>query len=206
MQAHDIISTNLTYSREVSRILARRCAGCHSAADSIPLTNYAEVRPWAVAIKEQVLTRAMPPWGAVKGFGNLSPDEALSQEEVMTIAAWVIGGAPEGSKLLLPAPPVQTAARAAKLGGETIAVKDRLLLSRDFSVAALSPEPSTGRVESAQIVAKLPDGEILPLLWLYRYEPKWERRFRLRSPIALPKGTVVESSAPVSFRLEALVQ
>ncbi|HEY7306958.1 MAG TPA: cytochrome c, partial [Bryobacteraceae bacterium] len=108
--AHDIITTNLTYTRDISRILARRCVACHGEAASIPLTRYEEVRPWAVAIKEQVLSRAMPPWGAVKGFGDLEPDHALSQEEIMIIAAWVIGGAPQGDPALAPKTGPQKAA------------------------------------------------------------------------------------------------
>src|ERR1700760_2037425 len=87
--AHDIITTDLTYTRDISRIFARRCVSCHSQSSSIPLTTYEETRPWAVAIKEQVLARTMPPFGAVKGFGSLAPDGALSQEEIMIISAWV---------------------------------------------------------------------------------------------------------------------
>src|SRR5882724_2174909 len=100
--AHDIITTKLTYTRDITRIFERRCLSCHGVNASIPLTSYDEVRPWAVAIKEQVLTRAMPPWGAVKGFGDLSPDDALTQDEMLIIAAWAVGGAPRGSPALLP--------------------------------------------------------------------------------------------------------
>src|SRR3954449_13223643 len=101
-QAHDVITTNLTFARDVSRIFASHCTSCHGSGTNIPLTTYEEARPWAVSIKEQVLSRAMPPWGAVKGFGDLSPDHGLSQEEIMIIAAWVIGGAPQGNPALLP--------------------------------------------------------------------------------------------------------
>src|SRR6185437_8349047 len=100
--AHDIITTDLTYTQDVSRILARRCVQCHGPSSSIPLTTYAQVRPWAVDIKEQVLSRKMPKWGAVKGFGNLSPDRGLTQEEIVILAAWVVGGAPQGDPALLP--------------------------------------------------------------------------------------------------------
>ena len=79
---------------------ALRVVPCRNA--SIPLVSYETVRPWAVAIKEQVLSRAMPPWGAAKGFGDLSPDGALSQEEILIISAWVVGGAPEGDPATLP--------------------------------------------------------------------------------------------------------
>jgi hypothetical protein len=34
------------------------------------MMRYTEVQPRAVAIKEAVLSRRMPPWGAVKGYGD----------------------------------------------------------------------------------------------------------------------------------------
>jgi hypothetical protein len=37
--AHDIITTNLTYTRDISRIVARHCSGCHGAQSAIPLTG-----------------------------------------------------------------------------------------------------------------------------------------------------------------------
>src|SRR5579875_1224089 len=96
LPAHELITTKLTYERDIKPILQRRCVSCHAAGSAIPLSTYAEARPWAVSVKEQVLLRKMPPWGAVKGFGDLWPDEALSEEEIQIIAAWVVGGAPEG--------------------------------------------------------------------------------------------------------------
>ena len=44
----------------------------------------------------------MPPWGAVKGFRDLAPDGALTEPEIQIVAAWVVGGAPEGDSALLP--------------------------------------------------------------------------------------------------------
>ncbi|HWD97580.1 MAG TPA: hypothetical protein VG345_01025, partial [Bryobacteraceae bacterium] len=109
--AHDVITTKLTWSRDISRVFARRCLECHGAKASIPLTTYEQARPWAVDIKEQVLGRAMPPWGAVKGFGDLAPDNALSQEEMLMIAAWVVGGAPEGDAAFAPKTLVEKSAK-----------------------------------------------------------------------------------------------
>ena len=37
-------------------------------------TTYAEARPWAAAIREEVLTRQMPPWSAVAGYGRFAND------------------------------------------------------------------------------------------------------------------------------------
>ena len=75
LSAHDVISTKLTWSREVSRIIYKRCASCHHEGGSaFSLMTYEEARPWAKAIKEEVLERRMPPFGAVKGFGDFRDD------------------------------------------------------------------------------------------------------------------------------------
>ena len=197
--AHDIITTNLTYARDISRIVARHCSSCHGSTSAIPFTSYEEVRPWAVGIKEQVLSRAMPPWGAVKGFGNFKPDESLGQEDIMTIAAWVIGGAPKGDAALLPK---ASKSRAyTQPAGHSLAGTTRLLLENSVHAVGIRPAPEQP-VESARIVATLPDGRVEPLLWLYRFDPKWQRTFVFREPLDLPKGTVVASSAPLRFLLE----
>jgi len=198
--AHDIITTNLTYARDISRILVRHCSSCHGAQATIPLTSYEQVRPWAVGIKEQVLARAMPPWGAVKGFGNFKPDESLGQEDIMTIAAWVIGGAPKGDAALLPKAAAVTA-RTQRPAGHSLNGMTRLLLNSPVRAVGIRPAPEQP-VESARIVANLPDGRVEPLLWLYRFDPKWQRTFVFREPLDLPKGTVVASSAPLRFLLE----
>ena len=39
----------------------------------------------------------MPPWDAVKGFGQFRDDPSLSQAEIDLLVAWVEGGAPEGN-------------------------------------------------------------------------------------------------------------
>jgi hypothetical protein len=198
--AHDVITTKLTYSRDISRIFARRCVSCHGTNASIPLTSYETVRPWAVAIKEQVLSRAMPPWGAVKGFGDLSPDAALSEEEILIISAWVVGGAPEGDPATLPK--TVAAAADATVSDSLVSavhVSNETKLAQPLRVAALRPESSAA---SVRITAHLPDGRIQPLLWLYQYDERAQRTFRFRTPILLPAGTVVASSAPARFVLE----
>ena len=64
----------------------------------MPLTTYEEVRPWARAIKEQVLTRRMPKWHAARGFGAFSNDPSLTPLEMALIASWVDGGLPRGAE------------------------------------------------------------------------------------------------------------
>src|SRR5882724_591008 len=103
--AHDVITTSITFTKEISRLLYKRCATCHGDNASIPLTTYEQARPWAKAIKEEVLERRMPPWQAVKGFGEFRDDRGLTQEELETISSWVEGGAPEGDPKYLPSLP-----------------------------------------------------------------------------------------------------
>lgn len=198
--AHDIITTNLTFTRDISRIFATHCVACHSSGSAIPFTTYEEARPWAVAIKEQVLSRAMPPWGAVKGFGDLAPDYGLSQEDILIIAGWVVGGAPQGSPQLLPRAQTSVAIANPRLQDGPV-VNTHLQLNQTLEVAGIRPIAQS-LVDSTQVVAKLPDGRIVPLLWLYHFDPKTHRSFALRQPIALPSGTVIESSAALQFALQ----
>ena len=154
-----------------------------------------------MSIKEQVLSRSMPPWGAVKGFGDLAPDHGLSQEEIMIIAAWVIGGAPQGNPALLPKQVTSSKGSAAVPLKDGLVVETRCELREPLQAAGVRPL-AEGMVESARIVAKLPDGRIEPLLWLYHFDPKLERAFTFRRSLDLPPKTVIESSAPLRFVLE----
>ncbi len=203
LDGHDVITTKLTFTRDIRPILFRRCLGCHSSNDSVPLSTYEEARPWAVSIKQQVLSRKMPPWGAVKGFGDLSPDEGLTEEEMTLITAWVVGGAPEGisngSRAPIPPKPEQLR----PLHNPGLAVATQLRLAKRFSLAALRPEGKFP-VKSARIIAVLPEGRTVPLVWLFGYDPQWKRTFRLRQPLELPAGTSVQSNSPLDFTLFSL--
>jgi hypothetical protein len=71
------------------------------------MTTYNEARPWAAAIREEVLARHMPPWAAVAGFGRFQNDPSLTQGEWDLLVAWADGGAPSGQTLQeQDAPPV----------------------------------------------------------------------------------------------------
>src|SRR5262245_23105468 len=74
---HEPITTTVMFNREVIRIFQARCLGCHSAGHikaDLPLTTYEEARPWAKAIKEEILERRMMPYQTVKGYGNFQHD------------------------------------------------------------------------------------------------------------------------------------
>src|SRR5262249_44677619 len=86
--AHDPITTKVTFDREIRAILQTRCASCHApgAPAPMPLATYDEVRPWARAIKDQILTRRMPIWHAAHGYGAVANDPSLRPAELAVIA------------------------------------------------------------------------------------------------------------------------
>jgi hypothetical protein len=96
--AHEVITTKITFNKEIVRILSKNCMSCHRPGGlaPMPLTTYQEARPWAKAIKEEVLERRMPPWHAVAGYGEFANDPSLAGREIDLITAWVDGGAPKG--------------------------------------------------------------------------------------------------------------
>ena len=97
-----------TYAKEVSRIIQKNCEGCHRPGQIGPfsLTNYEQVSAFAPEIKKAALERRMPPWHAVKGYGEFRNERRLSDADVETLARWVDAGAPPGNLKDLP-PPVQ---------------------------------------------------------------------------------------------------
>ena len=99
--------SKVTFTKDVAPILNERCVECHRAGEVAPMafTSYKEVRPWAKAIKERVILRAMPPWLADPSHGEFLNDRRLTQKEIDTMVAWVNAGAPEGNPKDLPPAP-----------------------------------------------------------------------------------------------------
>jgi hypothetical protein len=196
LQAHDIITTKITWTKEISRIVYKRCSSCHREGRSaFSLMAYDEARPWAKAIKEEVLERRMPPWEAVKGFGEFRDDRGLSQEELETIAAWVEGGAPEGDPKYLPSRPKLTSWQdpAAPKGSSELVVANGAKIAAGSQALAIRPKNLKAGA-SVQVVAVKPDSSVEPLLWIYQYKPEFHRTYYYAAPVALPAGTKIEMS------------
>lgn len=188
LAAHDPVTTKVTWSREISRLVARRCGSCHGAGTAVSLATYEDARPWAKAIKEQTLNRAMPPWGAIKGFGAFKNDAGLTQTELALIADWVEGGAPLGDPAFLPKPVPPPAAVTPRFQ-QAIPITADLKLRRAVHLIGIRPSAS---IDSLQLSAHLPGGRIEPLLWLYHYDARFAHDFYLATPLTLPAGTIVE--------------
>jgi hypothetical protein len=205
--AHDPITTQITWNREVSRIVYSRCALCHhDGGSAFSLMTYQVARPWAKAIKEEVLERRMPPFAAVKGFGPVHDDAALTQEELHLIADWVEGDSPEGDdpKVLPKMPdfnrPVTAPTVTAKAGTQEMSAQQlidnktttvRNALSLIGARVGMMTEGS-----SIQAVVRKPDGSIEPLIWIYDYKPKFDRAYYFEKPIPIPAGSEIDLYPP----------
>jgi hypothetical protein len=101
-------STPPTFNRDVLPILQQNCQNCHRPGEigPMPLLTYEQTRPWAKAIKNEVLMRRMPPWYADPQFGHFTNDRRLSDENIRKLVAWVDAGAPEGNVKDKPTPRV----------------------------------------------------------------------------------------------------
>ena len=100
VETHPRITTTLLWKKDIAPILQRRCFSCHSPNNiSMSFASFTEARPWAAAIREEILTRHMPPWSAVAGYGRFQNDPSLTQGEWDLLVAWVDGGAPSGQTL-----------------------------------------------------------------------------------------------------------
>ena len=96
--------TDVTYSRDVSRILQNRCQECHRPGQigPMPLLTYEDASAWAQMIREVVSDQRMPPWHADPKHGKFKNDRRLSEVERTKLVAWIDAGCPEGSKEELP--------------------------------------------------------------------------------------------------------
>ncbi|CAN5821604.1 hypothetical protein BH18ACI5_BH18ACI5_27470 [soil metagenome] len=210
--AHDRISTKVTWDREIAAIVQARCISCHVAGGKgpMPLTSYEEARPWARAIKEEVLTRRMPKWHVVRGYGDFKNDPTLSPFEIGLIAAWADGGAPKVSAGKGSAPVSQPSRGLPAV--EDLAAASR---ARSVSVPCSSPVLPTGRMlglspvvergAAVRLTLRTADGLEEPLLWIRNFDPKFAETYWLRNPLTLAKGARMSATFSGPCRINVLL-
>ena len=126
----------------------------------------------------------MPPWGAVKGFGEFRNDPSLTQEEIGLISDWVEGGSPEGEKVYLP--PMKAGLMVSPaVKGRSMAVTGTVVLKQATALVALEPKQLG---VGTQLLAELPDGSVEPLIWVLDPKQALHREFQFDSAVMLPKG------------------
>jgi hypothetical protein len=195
--AHDFSKNPVTWNREMSRLVYDRCASCHrEGGTSFSLMMYRDAQPRAIAIRDAVLARKMPPWGAVKGFGDFRNDQGLTQEQVELVAGWVEGGMTKGNNpnalppapKFAPQPPFQAPADKVRVSGP-------FTLRQAMTLDGVLPD-SVPDGRSMQITAVLPSGAVQPLVWLYEYRNTYRHPFLFRKPLDLPAGTSIRGVQP----------
>jgi len=140
----------------------------------------------------------MPPWGAVKGFGDFRNDQGLTQEEIELIGDWIEQDAPKGNNPNL-LPPLPKFSKDSPFTAPTSSIRltSNTTLDHSFILDGIYPRRS-GKANSARIVAMFPDGHMEPLLWLFEYKDSISHAFLYRNPIELPAGTRIQGVPPES--------
>ena len=192
--AHDPITTRVSWEREIAPIVEARCVSCHSPGGPAPmsLATYEDARPWARAIREEVLARRMPKWPVVRGYGDFTNDPSLSPFEIALVTAWVDGGAPR--KILRP-----TAARPAVSPTRVdapIPTADRTRVIACDAVEApsgtlLGIRPDLPGGAALEVTLRHADGREEPLVWLRDFSPKFPTTLWLRRPVDIAPGSAV---------------
>jgi hypothetical protein len=149
----------VTFHKDVEPILQNNCQECHRPGEIAPMSflTYEQVRPYAKAIRADVLQRKMPPWPADPHFSKFSNDRSLTPEQVRILTEWVDTGAAEGDKSAAPAP-------RKFIEGWNITKPD-LIIKMPSPVAV----PAKGEIEYTYIV--VPSGFT---------EDKWVRQIEVR--------------------------
>ena len=97
---------DLTFYRDILPIFQRHCVECHHEGGSAPLSleSHDLGRTWFRTSKQLAQDKEMPPWQADPKVGQWKNADALTDEEIETIATWVDGGLEAGEPSDGPAP------------------------------------------------------------------------------------------------------
>jgi hypothetical protein len=201
---HDPPRTKVTWNGDIARIVNARCIRCHSPDGKGPmsLVAYEDARPWAKAIREEVMARRMPKWHAARGYGQFANDPSLSPFEISLFVGWVDGGALRGAE-----PAKIDTAKAATLASPVTPLRQTTLPCSAGRLPVGKLHAITPKLEedtSAGFLVALPDGRREILAWIRNYEADFEETYWLQKPLNLPSGSrlVVEKAmAPCSLTL-----
>ncbi|HEY2784710.1 MAG TPA: redoxin domain-containing protein [Fimbriiglobus sp.] len=96
----------ITFHKQVERIMQARCQGCHRPGQAGPfsLLTYKSAKGWSDMIQEVVTNGTMPPWHADAPLGHFKNDRRLSPDEKAMLLAWIERGCPEGNPADAPEP------------------------------------------------------------------------------------------------------
>lgn len=97
-------NADVTYTKDISRILQNRCQECHRPGQiaPMPLLSFDDASSWGQMIKEVISDGRMPPWHADPKHGKFKNDRRLSDAERKKLLTWIDAGCPEGNAADLP--------------------------------------------------------------------------------------------------------
>jgi len=159
--SHETLTTTVLFDREIVRVLNTRCVMCHAeGGPSFPLETYEQAWLKRRAIRAKVLSRHMPPWAALPGYGQFANDNALTLRESQFVLSWVEGLGPRNAGRVFTnvvntggaqPPPVRARARF----GERVLGPPPLALS----LAPHTISPQDGRGVARSVIATGLDAE-----------------------------------------------
>ena len=179
-----------TFSKDVAPVLYKHCTTCHRPGEIAPMSllTYEQARPWARAIRDNVVNGVMPPWHADPAHGKWANDRSLTAQEKDTIVQWVNAGAPEGNKRDLPKAPEYAV-------GWTIGEPDAVIsMEKEYTLPAQGEIPyqyfemQTNFTEDKWIQAievRPGNREVVHHILVYARSPQTTRRapaFRMQNP------------------------
>ena len=209
---HVPITTKIVFNREIAQIFQRKCFQCHTDGNiSVPLTTYKEARPWAVAIKEEILEKRMPPWGAASGYGHFSNDMSLTGREISLILSWADGGAPSGVLLVdedkppVFVPPLNNWELGTPDAVITVAENQKIATQSPFRIERIDVATGLKKAEWLRAVQVNPtDRRVVHYAAVYdARNGRWLGTWTPSSPVsAMPAGSGVQLPAGAKLTLE----
>jgi len=96
----------VTYAKQVSRIVQKNCQECHRPGQIAPMSllTFEDALAWSDTIREVIGEGRMPPWHADPRYGKFSNDRRLPAEDKETLLTWLDNGTPRGDDKDLPPP------------------------------------------------------------------------------------------------------
>jgi hypothetical protein len=96
--SHGTLTNTVLFDREIVRIVNTHCVMCHAEkGPAFPLETYEQTWLKMKPIYADVISRRMPPWPAVPGYGIFANDNGLTLRENQFIVSWVEGLGPRNS-------------------------------------------------------------------------------------------------------------
>jgi hypothetical protein len=109
LEAHKPITSPYTYNEDVFPILREHCGRCHAPGGPAPMSflSYMDesggALAWAQAIREMLVSQAMPPYFADPTGPAVHGSRAMTSHELDVVVTWASGGAPQGDPAKQPA-------------------------------------------------------------------------------------------------------